>query len=114
MRSKAKGDYLDALEEADRGNLYPLVSFFAEIQKREFVRALGLSREVEKDFRAEDLIRATRRELEHRRDTLTGEWNTVKDQAEHLRREAEKRMNELKTTIETDMGAVLDHVQVFC
>ena len=113
VRSKAKGDYLDALEEADRGNLYPLVSFFSEIQKREFVRALGLSREVEKDFRAEDLIRATRRELEHRRDTLAGEWNTVKDQAEHLRREAEKRMNELKETIETDMGAVLDHVHVF-
>ena len=82
MRSRAKGEYLDALEAADRGDLNPLVGFFAEIQKREFVRALGLSREVEKDFRAEDLIRATRRELEHRRDALAGERNTAKDQAE--------------------------------
>ena len=113
VRSKAKGDYLDALQAADRGDLKPLVGFFAEIQQREFVRALGLSREVEKDFRAEDLIRATRRELEHRRAVLTGEWNKVKDRAEYLRQGAEMRMNELKAAIETNMGAVLDHVHVF-
>lgn len=113
VRSKAKGDYLDALQAADRGDLNPLVGFFAEIQQREFVRALGLSREVEKDFRAEDLIRATRRELEHRRDGLTGEWNKAKDRAEYLRQGAETRMNELKAAIETNMGAVLEHVQVF-
>lgn len=113
VRSRAKGDYLDALQAADRGDLNPLIGFFAEIQKREFVRALGLSHEVEKDFRAEDLIRATRRELEHRRAVLTGEWNTVRDQAEHLRQCAETRMNELRAAIETDMGAILDHVQVF-
>ena len=113
VRSKAKGDYLDALQAADRGDLNPLIGFFAEIQKREFVRALGLSREVEKDFRAEDLIRATRRELEHRRTVLTDEWNTVRDKAEHLRQGAETRMNELRAAIETDMGTILDHVQVF-
>ena len=113
VRSKAKGDYLDALKAADRGDLNPLVGFFAEIQKREFVRALGLSREVEKDFRAEDLIRATRRELEHRRDSLAGEWTAVKEQAEYLQQCAETRMNELKAAIETDMGAILEHVQVF-
>ena len=113
VRSKAKGDYLDALQAADRGDLNPLIGFFAEIQKREFVRALGLSHEVEKDFRAEDLIRATRRELEHRRTVLTDEWNTVRDKAEYLRQGAETRMNELRAAIETDMGAILDHVQVF-
>ena len=113
VRSKAKGDYLDALQAADRGDLNPLIGFFAEIQKREFVRALGLSCEVEKDFRAEDLIRATRRELEHRRTVLTGEWNTVRDKAEYLRQCAETRMNELRAAIETDMGTILDHVQVF-
>lgn len=113
VRSKAKGDYLDALQAADRGDLNPLIGFFAEIQKREFVRALGLSHEVEKDFRAEDLIRATRRELEHRRTVLTDEWNTVRDKAEHLRQCAETRMNELRAAIETDMGAILNHVQVF-
>ena len=113
VRSKAKGDYLGALQAADCGDLKPLVGFFAEIKQREFVRALGLSREVEKDFRAEDLIRATRRELEHRRDGLAGEWNAVKDQAEYLRQGAEARMNELKAAIETNMGAVLEHIQVF-
>ncbi len=113
VRSKAKGDYLDALQAADRGDLNPLIGFFAEIQKREFVRALGLSHEVEKDFRAEDLIRATRRELEHRRKVLTDEWNTVRDKAEYLRQGAETRMNELRTAIETHLGTILDHVQVF-
>ena len=46
VRSASKGTYLDALEAADQGELKPLIVFFSEIQRREFVRALGLSRDV--------------------------------------------------------------------
>lgn len=41
-----RDEYLTALEEADRGNLEPLVTLFSKIQKRAFLRALSLSEDV--------------------------------------------------------------------
>ena len=39
-------DYIDALEVADRGNLLPLIEMFAATQRKAFVNALGIAREV--------------------------------------------------------------------
>ncbi len=39
-------DYIDALEAADRGNLVPLIEMFASTQRKAFVNALGIAREV--------------------------------------------------------------------
>ena len=44
VRDSERDRYIDALEAADRGDLKPLVSFFAGLQKREFVNALGIAR----------------------------------------------------------------------
>jgi Fic family protein len=38
--------YIEALEAADYGDLIPLILFFTAVEKRQFVRALGISREV--------------------------------------------------------------------
>ena len=96
------------------GDLKPLIVFFSEIQRREFVRALGLSRDVGRLVIAEDLIRSTRKELEHRRDALLAEWNTVKpDRAEELRQIAEERLRQVTVTFENEVKPLLDHVTVF-
>ena len=113
VRSASKSTYLDALEAADAGDLKPLIVFFSEIQRREFVRALGLSRDVGRLVIAEDLIRSTRRELEHRRDALLAEWNTVKDRAEQLRHIAEGRLRQVTATFDQEVKPLLDHVTVF-
>ncbi len=112
VRNADKGDYLDALEDADRGDLAPLVTFFSGIQRREFVRALGLSRHAGRSVRAEDLIRSTRRELVRRSDALLAEWNTAKDRAEDLRSVGEARLNTVKASLEAEIGSLLAHVQV--
>ena len=39
-------DYIDALEVADSGNLVPLAELFASIQRKAFVDALGIARQV--------------------------------------------------------------------
>ena len=39
-------DYIDALEAADRWNLSPLIEMFASTQRKAFVNALGIAREV--------------------------------------------------------------------
>lgn len=38
--------YISALESADGGDLVPLIDFFTRVEKRQFVRALGISREL--------------------------------------------------------------------
>ena len=112
VRSASKSTYLEALEAADLGDLKLLVEFFSEIQRREFVRALGLSRDVGQSVRAEDLILFTRKELEHRRDALLEEWNTVKDRAEVLGLFAEERLNEVRATFEKEVKPLLGGVTV--
>ena len=113
VRSANKATYLDAIEAADQGDLKPLIVFFSEIQRREFVRALGLSRDVGRLVIAEDLIRSTRKELEHRRDALLAEWNNVKDRAEKLRRIAEERLNQVTVTFEKEVKPLLNDVAAF-
>ena len=41
-----RGEYIDALEAADNGNLLPLTEMFAAAQRQAFVNALGIAREV--------------------------------------------------------------------
>lgn len=113
VRSASKNTYLDALEAADLGDLKPLVLFFSEIQRREFVRALGLSRDVGRLVIAEDLIRSTRRALEHRRDALLAEWDTVKERAEELGRIAEERLRQVTATFDREVKPLLEHVTAF-
>ena len=42
VRNEERTRYIDALEDADRGNLKPLVDFFGLLQSKEFVRVLRL------------------------------------------------------------------------
>ena len=58
-------------------------------------------------------ILSTRKELEHRRDALLEEWNTVKDRAEVLGLIAEERLNEVRATFEKEVKPLLAHVTVF-
>lgn len=45
-----RDEYLDALEQADRGNLLSLISLFVKLQKKAFVKALSLPENVVKDY----------------------------------------------------------------
>ena len=113
VRSEAKPDYIAALEAADRGDLDPLVRFFSEIQKEALVGAIGLPREVTKTRRADEFIRATRRQLERRRDLPLEEWNTAKDRAGDLRGMAADRLEEVRQSLETELSALIDPIKVF-
>ena len=113
VRSAGRGEYLDALEAADAGDLQPLVALFSEMQRREFVRALGLVRDVGRLVRAEDLIRSTRQELVRRQDALVAEWNSAKDQAEALRQMAKQRLQEVEVALNAEVTPLLRQVDTF-
>ena len=113
VRSDSKNKYLDALEAADDCDLKPLIEFFSAIQQRELVRALGLSRTIDEAVRAEDLIRATTRELRYRRDALLREWDTAKDRAEALRQMAKRRLEQVKASLDADVSPLIEDIRTF-
>lgn len=113
VRSDKKSKYLDALESADTGDLRPLIDFFSSIQRREFVHALGLSHTTAGAVRAEGLIRATGRELRHRRDALLREWETVKDRAGALHRVAGQRLEEVQASVDVEISPLVESIRTF-
>ena len=83
--------YLDALEAADRGNLQPLVSVFAESQRREFTRAINISRDIVSQAPGEShqdhtkrIIESAARKIAAHKDTQNKEWDNSRIIARRL------------------------------
>ena len=95
VRDNARGNYIDALEAADRGNLQPLVAFFAKLQRQEFVKALGIAHDVERELRVETRTQSMRRRFARRRDALAREWEQAKANATTLHGLAHRRLEDV-------------------
>ncbi len=105
VRDAKRGDYINALEEADNGNLGPLVDFFSALQKREFLNAISLAREVEREARVDLRIRGIGRKLAHRRKELAREWNDAVASARKLLELADERILEVRAELEEELSA---------
>ena len=81
VRDSERGRYIDALQ---MGDLKPLVMFFAGLQRREFVKALGVARDVEQTLRVDARVRSISKRLAQRRDALEQEWQAAESSAERL------------------------------
>ena len=68
VRDRDRARYIAALEDADSGNIRPLVDYFARLQKHEFLRALNLAEDVVESRHVSDAIQSVRRRLQPRRD----------------------------------------------
>ena len=108
VRDSDRKKYIDALESADNGDLKPLVSFFSSLQKAEFIRAIGVARDVERAARVEVRIEAIRQRLAQRRDTLEKEWEAAVATAEQMHAFARKRLEEVADSLDL---ATNDHAE---
>ncbi|MDE0171696.1 MAG: Fic family protein [bacterium] len=80
-----RSDYIDALEAADRGNLAPLIEMFASTQRKAFVNALGIAREVLKaGEHLDQLVAAIGDHFRKRDEDLARNMVRAKDHADHL------------------------------
>ena len=91
VRDESRGTYIDALEAADSADLRPLVSFFAGLQRREFVKALGIAQAVKQSLLVETRIRSMGARFTQRQEALVLEWEKAKSTAERLRGFAGRR-----------------------
>ena len=107
-----RAKYLDALEAADRGNMQPLVSIFAESQRREFARAMSISRgvvsqntAVSHQDRTKHIIESAARKIAARQDAKKKKeeqekkWVNAEHIADKLRLLSTDMLNQARTTI---------------
>lgn len=113
VRDRERARYIDALQDADAGNLKPLVDYFARMQKDEFVRALGIAKGVFDAHRVRDAIKSMRQSLHSRRDALVSEWEKAKSIAADLRDFAQGRLSEVADELSQEVIDLLEHGSCF-
>jgi len=98
--------YLDALEQADRDGLAALIDLFASREKKAFVGALGIAREVTQEGHRLDQQVAAIADLFARRDS---EWRAELDNAREIARsmwsQGVARFDDLASQLERSMSA---------
>lgn len=100
VRDQDREDYIAALEQADEGQLRPLVDFFAKLQRKQFIKALGIARDLDTQVRVEARIQAMKQKLTERRMKLEREWQMAIDKAVRLQEVAAQRLNEVRDRLE--------------
>lgn len=113
VRDRQRAKYIEALEAADDDGLKPLVEYFAGLQRTQFVHALSIAEDVRQARRVADTIESVRRQLQRRKDSLVAEWETAKDVATALRKQAEQRLNQIASELKREMQDVLEHGDYF-
>ena len=98
--------YIEALEDADLGDLRPLVSLFASNQRRAFVGALGVAGDVMRRRRVDEVIELARDVLERRREELKAEWARAEATAERLLGIARERFTKVSQDLQVEVGAL--------
>ena len=107
VRDRDRDRYLDSLQAADAGDLSSVVEYFGDLQKGEFIKALSIARDVMSSVRAEDAIKAVRRQMVRRRDALTQEWEQVRTIARLLAESAKQRLEEVRAELRREMEPLL-------
>lgn len=97
--------YISALEVADQHDLVPLVSLFAALERKAFVNALGIAREVlQEGERVDQLIASVRDMYENRADELRREWEHAKDVADRLAALGRERLESVADRLTVEVG----------
>ena len=100
VRDADRASYIDALEQADDGDLRSLVALFSRLQRQRFISALGITRDLETRVRVDARIRAIGTRLADRRQELQREWQGAISNAKRLQEVARERLDEVRSMLE--------------
>ena len=114
VRNTERARYIETLEDADSGNLKPLVDYFARLQKDEFVRALSIAKDVIDARRGPRCdSRRCERACGPRRDALVSEWEATKEIAAQLQRFAQQRLSSVAVDLRQQVFDLVNHGDCF-
>lgn len=105
--------YLDSLEVADAGDLQALVDAFVAAQRKAFVQALGISGQVLRLQRPEQVISATRDQLQARREVKLRRWENAKKLAVRLQDAANRRLQKVAAELASETSKFFTDSEFF-
>ncbi len=106
--------YIEALEEADQGALPPFVSLFSALERKAFVNALGIAREVlQEEERIEQVISSIGDLFAARNEALHREWERAKEVAEKLANRAREKFESIAIRLEQEVGGYVASYRFF-
>lgn len=98
--------YIDALEVADGGDLRPLISLFAQTQKRALIKAGEVAYELKPPQTVEEAIAAARDRLVSRGQIPPRDWMKAKETAQALFNLASQRLASLMGRLNAEIGVL--------
>lgn len=107
--------YIDALEHADRGDLFHLIDLFSRSQKQAFIRSLSLSEQVLSEARRTQVIISSIADKLKKNQiaSIQQRQESVEIFATHLFDIAANRLQELATEIRVSVQNLVNGTQVF-
>ena len=96
VREENRSTYIDALEQADLGELTELVEFFVSVLKRELFDAFSALRETQRNVKLGKRLKSIEMMFTAEQDHLEHEWNVASQYAEQLHQLAHGKMTEIK------------------
>jgi hypothetical protein len=98
--------YIEALEHADDADLMALLTLFGTIQKRTFVKILGIAGQVRQRDTVDQVIGAAKDLLAKRQRTLLQQYERAKETADLLRARAAERFGAIATKLAGELGRI--------
>jgi Fic family protein len=96
--------YIESLEQADQRDLSPLVDLFSALERRAFVNALGIAREVlQEEERIEQVISSIGDIFAERDAALRREWERAKDVAGDLADRAREKFESIAGRLQQEV-----------
>ena len=108
-----RAQYISVLEDADSGDLEPLVRYFARLQRTQFLRALSITEHVRKSRRVADQIRSIRQRLKKRKDSIVAELEAAESIAASLLEQAKQRLDTVAADLSNELSDILEHVTYY-
>jgi len=97
-----RGNYIDALECADAGDIEPLIRLFGVIQKDWFLKALSISKDVQRDTeRLEQMLASIHDDFSVRNTSARDDHEKVKKLVEGLNKTAQNKFEEVQDSLES-------------
>lgn len=106
VKREDRSRYIEALEQADRGDLRHLVAPFVEAQRSALIQATEIAFEVRPIESTHDAIVATRERLAQRGRLLPKEWAGAKQTAKRLVGFAKDRFEALARELDAEIGSL--------
>lgn len=99
--------YISALEEADDGELKPLVALFSRRQRDVFLGALAIVADIKRaQQRVGDVIAAARDDIRRRQELVRKDWERSKETARRLEGCAKHRLEDTAERLTDELGSL--------